>query len=174
MLRAYILPIIVAELALFLVGRSVLPDERMLPAALAVLVVVPALVFAVRRWTGSLSYRMRRLSPEQIISHRPPPEDAERTPEELADSIVERTGEIRRALADSPSEVRVEMCAMGYRACANDMITLTHRINEELKTAGPVRKMRLRRARNRAIEALSATRESLPPGALRTTRQEHQ
>ncbi|QYJ15893.1 hypothetical protein Rxycam_01722 [Rubrobacter xylanophilus DSM 9941] len=174
MLRAYILPIIVAELALFLVGRSVLPDERMLPAALAVLVVVPALVFAARRWTGSLSYRMRRLSPEQIISHRPLPEDRERTPEELADSIVERTGEIRRALAEAPSEVRVEMCAMGYRACANDMITLTHRINEELKTAGPVRKMRLRRARNRAIEALSATRESLPPGALRTTRQEHQ
>ncbi|WP_232203501.1 hypothetical protein [Rubrobacter xylanophilus] len=147
----------------------------MVPAALAVLVVVPALVFAVRRWTGSLSYQVRRLSPEQITAARGPRrEPREQTPEELADSIVERTGEIRRALADSPSEVRIEMCAMGYRACANDMITLTHRINEELKSAGLLRRMRLRRARNRAIEALSATRESLPPGALRTTRQEHQ
>lgn len=174
MLRAYILPTIAAELALLFVGGVLLPEERMLPAALAGLVIVPALVFLVRRWTGSLSYRMRRLSPEQIISHRPGPEHREQTPEELADSIVERTGEIRRALAGSPSEVRVEMCVMGYRACANDMITLTHRINEELKSAGPLRRMRLRRARNRAIEALSATRESLPPGILRTTRQEHQ
>ncbi len=124
---------------------------------------------------GSPGYRARRLSPEDIVGYRtrgtPPNDD---TPQDLSHSIVERAEEIHRTLLEAPSEVQVEMCALGYRACVNDMITLTHLINEELKTAGPVRRLRLRSARRRATDSLSGAREALPPSALRATRQEHQ
>ena len=47
--------------------------------------------------------------------------------------MVEQARGDQHALEESPSdEVRVEMCALGYRACANDMITLTHLTNEAL------------------------------------------
>jgi hypothetical protein len=117
--------------------------------------------------------RARRLSPEAIVSHRTRESETE-TPEELSRRIVERADEIHRTLLESPSEVQVEMCALGYRACVNDMITLTHLINEELKSAGPVKRLRLRSARRRATDSLSAAREAMPPGALRATRQEQQ
>lgn len=128
---------------------------------------------AVRGKLGSVSYQARRLSPEEITNResRNPPAPS---PPELSRSIVERAFEIRRALNESPSEVQVEMCALGYRACANDMITLTHLLNEELPEAGPLRRWRLRRCRNRATTNLSITRDALPPGALRATRQEQQ
>ena len=96
------------------------------------------------------------------------------TPEELSRRIVERADEMYRALLQSPSEIQVEMCALGYRACVNDMITLTHRINEEMKTSGPIKRLSLRAARRRATDSISRAREAMPPGALRTTRQEHQ
>ena len=66
------------------------------------------------------------------------------------------------------------MCALGYRSCVNDMITLTHLANEELPNAVPIRRMKLRRVRRKATDALSEAREALPPGALRATRQEQQ
>jgi hypothetical protein len=66
------------------------------------------------------------------------------------------------------------MCAIGYRACVNDMITLSHLINEELPLANLRRRLTLRRARRRATEALAGAREALPPGALRATHQEQQ
>jgi hypothetical protein len=66
------------------------------------------------------------------------------------------------------------MCALGYRACANDMITLTHLINEALPDASFLRRVRLRRSRKKAIDALSEARKALPPGALRTAPQERQ
>jgi hypothetical protein len=127
------------------------------------------------RWAlDSTAYRARRLSPEAIAGYKGSRGPAENSPEELSRSIVERADEIRRALAGSPSEIRVEMCALGYRACANDMITLTHLTNEELPHAEFLRRMKLRRSRKRATDALAAARAALPPGALRTTRQEHQ
>ena len=64
------------------------------------------------------------------------------------------------------------MCAIGYRACANDMITLTHLTNEVLPNASLLKRLRLRRGRKRAIDALSEARKALPPGALRATPQE--
>jgi hypothetical protein len=118
-------------------------------------------------------YRARRLSPEAIVAHQTRESETE-TPEELSHRIVERADEIHRTLLESPSEVQVEMCALGYRACVNDMITLTHRINEESKSAGPVKRLRLRSARRRATDSLSLAREAMPPGALRATRQEQQ
>ena len=122
--------------------------------------------------TGNPGYRARRLSPEAIAGYRTRERQVD-TPEELSHRIVERADEIHRTLLESPSEVQVEMCALGYRACVNDMITLTHLISEESKTAGPVRRLRLRAARRHATDSLSAARDAMPPGALRATRQEH-
>jgi hypothetical protein len=119
------------------------------------------------------TFRARRLSPEAIVSHRTSEVGAD-TPEELSHRIVERADEIHRTLLESPSEIQVEMCALGYRACVNDMITLTKLITEEMKTAGPIRRFRLRTARRRATDSLSGARKAMPPDALRATRQEHQ
>src|SRR5919112_6360915 len=145
-----------------------------------VLLLVPILpltltaALLLRYVVGSTTYRARRLSPEAIVKHRAREPRATDTPEELSRRIVERADEIHRTLLESPSEVQVEMCALGYRACVNDMITLTHLINEESKSARPVKRLRLRSARRRATYSLATAREAMPPGALRATRQEQQ
>ena len=131
------------------------------------------IALVVRRELESPAHRLRRLSPEAIVRHRPRRQDE--SPEGLSRSIVERAGEIRRSLTELPTdETRVEMCALGYRACANDMITLTHLVNEGLPNAPLVDRLKLRRARKRAIDALAEAREALPPEALRASRQEQQ
>ena len=122
---------------------------------------------------GNPGYRARRLSPEDIVRHQTQEREVD-TPEELSRRIVERADEIHRTLLESPSEVQVEMCALGYRACVNDMITLTHLVNEESKATGPIRRLRLRAARRRATDSLSIAREAMPPDVLRATRQEQQ
>ena len=132
------------------------------------------IALVVRRELESPAHRLRRLSPEAITGHRPRRPAAE-TPENLSRAIVERAVEIQRSLTELPAdETRVEMCALGYRACANDMITLTHLVNEALPDAPLLRRLKLRRARKRAIEALAQARETLPPEALRASRQEQQ
>lgn len=144
--------------------------------ALLLLPVLPLTLVAallLHHVSGNPGYRARRLSPEAIIGYRPR-QTGSGTPEELSHLIVERADEIHRTLLESPSEVQVEMCALGYRACVNDMITLTHLINEESKTSGPIRRLRLRSARKRATDSLSVAREAMPPGTLRATRQEQQ
>ena len=126
-----------------------------------------------RRELESPAHRLRRLSPEAIVGHRP--RRRAESPESLSRSIVERAGEIHRSLTELPAdETRVEMCALGYRACANDMITLTHLVNEALPSAPLLGRLKLRRARKRAIDALAEAREAIPPEALRTSRQEQQ
>jgi hypothetical protein len=52
------------------------------------------------------------------------------------------------------------------------MITLTNLINEEWRAAGPLKRLKLRRWRRRATDALSDARKAIPPSALRATRQE--
>ncbi len=132
------------------------------------------IALVVRRELDSPAHRLRRLSPEAITGHRPRRPAAE-SPESLSRSIAERAGEIRRSLTElSANETRVEMCALGYRACANDMITLTHLVNEALPNASLLQRLKLRRARKRAIDALAEAREAIPPGALRASRQEQQ
>lgn len=143
--------------------------------ALWLIPIVPLTLVAallLRYVLGNPGFRARRLSPEAIVEYRVRETRAE-TPRELSRRIVERADEIHRTLLESPSEVQVEMCTLGYRACVNDIITLTHLINEESKTAGPIRRLRLRVARRRATDSLSMAREAMPPGALRATRQEH-
>jgi hypothetical protein len=122
---------------------------------------------------GNPGYRARRLSPEDIVRYQTQEREVD-TPEELSRRIVERADEIHRTLLESPSEVQVEMCALGYRACVNDMITLTHLVNEESKATGPIKRLRLRAARRRATDSLSIAREAMPPDVLRATRQEQQ
>ncbi len=145
-----------------------------------VLLLVPILpltlaaALLLRYVVGSTTYRARRLSPEAIVKHRARELRATDAPEELSRRIVERADEIHRTLLESPSEVQVEMCALGYRACVNDMITLTHLVNEEYPDVGPIKRLKLRAARRRATDSLSGAREAMPPGALRATRQEKQ
>jgi hypothetical protein len=127
-----------------------------------------------RRRFGDPAYSSRWLSPEAIVGYRAR-SSATASPETLSHAIVERAEEIQRALEESPAdEVRIEMCALGYRACANDMITLTHLTNETLPHANFIERIKLRRSRRRAIDALSEARKALPPGALRAAPQERQ
>lgn len=149
---------------------------QLLTVAILAPIVPLTLVLAVvlRRELDSPARMLRRLSPEAITGHRPSGWNTP-SPEDLSRSIVERAGEIRRSLTELPAdEVRVEMCAFGYRACANDMITLTHLTNETVPNAPLIQRLRLRRARKKAIEALALAREALPPEALRASRQEQQ
>lgn len=122
---------------------------------------------------GRRGFGVGRLSPEAIIGYRARETRAEAaSPAGLSRSIVERAEEIQRTLQEGPSEVQVEMCALGYRACVNDMITLTNLLNQESRNAGPIKRVALRRHRRRATDSLSSAREALPPGALRATHQE--
>ncbi len=164
--------VLVVEVVGFLLLTLVAPDVPIwILVPLAPLTVGIALV--VRRELESPAYRLRRLSPEAIVGHRT--RSRAESPESLSRSIVERAGEIRRSLTELPAdETRVEMCALGYRACANDMITLTHLVNEALPNAPLLHRLKLRRARKRAIDALAEAREAIPPEALRTSRQEQQ
>jgi uncharacterized membrane protein YeiB len=167
---ASILAVGIAALVVLALARSNAP---ILLVALAIPLTL-VVAFVVRRALQRLSARSRRLTPQAIASYRDLAQKESDSPEELSHSIVERAAEIQRTLAETSSEIRVEMCILGYRACANDMITLTHRINEELPRAGLIRRVKLRRVRKKATDALAGAREALPPGALRATRQEQQ
>lgn len=135
----------------------------------AVIVVTFGYVF--RRSRASRNTSARRLSPEMIARYVGD-ERRELAPEELSRSIVERSERIQLTLLQVPSEVEVDMCALGYRACVEDMITLTHQIGQETEHAGPLRRARLRTARRRATESLYRLRQTLPPGALNETHQQ--
>ena len=168
----FVILILAAEIIALAVLRTVVPQGLVLALTPVVPLTLAVALFA-RYWSGRSFYRMRTISPEEIAdSGLPPP--AEDSPVKLSRSIVERAGEIRRTLADDPSEIRVEMCTIGYKACVNDMITLTHLTNEKLPNAGVLKGMQLRRARKKATDALAEARKALPPGALRATRQEQQ
>lgn len=121
----------------------------------------------------NFSYRRRRITPDRITGYQPR-KFSEVTPEELSATIVERAGAIKRAIPEEPSEIQLEMYAIGYRACVNDMITLTQTTNEALREANFLRRLKLRRAYRKATGALSTTRDALPPGALKAARQEQQ
>lgn len=110
-----------------------------------------------------LRYRTRRLSPGKIVGYEG--SDEPTSPEELSRSIIERAAEIRRTLEGSPSEIRVEMCTLGYRACVNDAIALTRMVDEEIAKAGTVRRLRLRVARHRATKSVCRVRKALSPYA---------
>jgi hypothetical protein len=171
MSKLYMALVLVSEVVA--IGLLSFVVELPLLLLVAIVPLTLAAAFLLRHVFGSPAYRARRLSPEAIVRHRAAETQAD-TPEELSHRIVERADEIHRTLLESPSEVQIEMCALGYRACVNDMITLTRLINEEMETAGPIKRLRLRTARRRATDSLNGAREAMPPGALRATHQEHQ
>jgi hypothetical protein len=174
MFKWYVTLILAAEVAVLLLLLPLAgPDAlALLLAPVVPLTVIAALLLHSRR--DDLSRRAWRLSPERIVRYRGRVLKTN-SPEEISRFIVERTAEIRRALEEEPgSEVRLEMCALGYRACVNDMITLTHLVNVQAPGAPLFRRLKLHRVRKRAIESLSATREVLPPGLLRPEHQERQ
>ncbi|WP_047863735.1 hypothetical protein [Rubrobacter aplysinae] len=177
MFRFYTIIALITELSLVALLASITNDPRafVLLAVLAPATVIGA--FMLRSFMDDPARRTRSLSPESIAGYRSPEESAgsgERLPREISRSIVERSEEIQRTMSESPSEIQTEMCAIGYRSCVNDMITLTHKINAALPEAGLVGRMRLRADRRRATDSLAKARRSLPPGALRATRQELQ
>ena len=170
MFKLYLTSILVAE-SLALAALAFLTPK----VALYLVVIIPTTLLAaviLRRTFGVRVRSLRRLSPEAIVDYRSRVSHAD-SPEALSRAIVERAEEIQKSLEESPAdEVRVEMCALGYRACANDMITLTHMINETLPQASFLRRIRLRHGRKRAIGSLAEARKALPPGALRPATQE--
>jgi hypothetical protein len=172
MFKLYLTSILAAEVVALAALAYLMP--KVAPYFVPVVPLTLVVAFVARRRFGDPVRRLRRLSPEAIAGYRPrvSPTDS---PESLSRAIVERAEQIQRSLEESPAdEVRVEMCALGYRACANDMITLTHLTNEALQGASLLKRLRLRRSRKRAIDALSEARKALPPGALRTAPQERQ
>ena len=173
MFKLYLTSILVAEVVAVAALAFLRPgglELYLLPLIPLTLVVA----YIIRRRFSGPTYGIHRLSPQAIAGYRAR-DPATNSPEALSRAIVERAEEIQHALEESPSdEVRVEMCTLGYRACANDMITLTHLINEAVPTASFLRRVKLRRSRKKAIDALSEARRALPPGALRTAPQERQ
>lgn len=178
MLRLYTIVVLAMGLLALAATSVFIGEPRILLFVLILLPTVIAGALLMRYGADEPPVRTRSLSPENITGYRisePILSPAEQSPRELSRSIVERSEEIRRALSQSSlSDIQVEMCAIGYRSCVNDMITLTHKINAALSEAGFVGGMRLRADRRRATDNLAKTRQALPPGALRATRQELQ
>jgi hypothetical protein len=174
MFKLYLTSILVAEVVAVVALASLTQGDVRLWYGVPIITLTLVVALVARRRFGGPAYGIRRLSPQAIAGYRDR-DTATDSPEALSRAIVERAEEIRHALEESPSdEVRVEMCALGYRACANDMITLTHLTNEALTGASFLRRVKLRRSRKKAIDALSEARRALPPGALRTAPQERQ
>lgn len=172
MFRLLLVLVLIVEVAALVLLSTLVSGTVVALAALVVpLTLFLALVLHLK--SRGFSYSAWRITPERITGYEPQA-DPESTPENLSRSITERASEIRHAMLDNPSEIQVEMCALGYRACVDDMITLTHLVNEELPRVRFPRRMKLNRARRRAADALNAARQALPPGALRATRQEQQ
>lgn len=124
---------------------------------------------------GRTAHRTRSLTPEKIIGYKGPAR-VEETPDLISHRIVERSEQIRRALAAKPSETEVTMCAMGYSACADDLLFLSQIVDQRAPTSGPIRRFRMRRAVRRATGSLTHARKALPahtrPGPLGADAQE--
>lgn len=151
------------------VGHGTSPGDiwiMSLTVVMAAIIIAIMLVRMASRPTCNLGRRARRLSPKKIVEYEADEESP--SPEKLSRQIVERTEQIRTTLNEAPSEVEIEMCLMGYAACADDLIELARMIEEARVKAGPLRRVRLKVAWRRANNSLSRTRLALPPGALRT------
>jgi hypothetical protein len=108
-----------------------------------------------------LRFRPRPITPRDIVGYRGAEEPL--SAEVLSEQIVERSDQIHRTLLGEPSEVEVEMCALGCSACMDDLITLALLIKEEQSRSGPVRRMKLRAVYRRATDSLSRARQALRP-----------
>ena len=112
-----------------------------------------------------LRYQARTITPESITKYGGPEDPV--SPERLARQIVESSDQIRRTLLVEPSSLEIESCALGYRTCAENMVTLVQLIDEELEKSDPIRRRRLRMALRRAAYSLSLARQAFPRETLR-------
>ncbi len=149
-----------ADISAWVVGALALMSARMPRTAFGLATSLRA---------NYLRYQARTITPESIIKFGGSKEAV--SPERLAKQIVESSNQIRRALLEKPSGLEVEMCALGYRTCAEDMITLVRLVDEELEKSGPIRRMRLKTALRRASNSLSKACEAFPSEALRISPQ---
>jgi hypothetical protein len=85
--------------------------------------------------SNCLRYRALTLTPERLIKLGDPEEPP--TPERLARRITDSSEQIRRTLLGRPSEPEVEMCALGYRACAEDAVMLASLVRRSRRRAAP-------------------------------------
>lgn len=103
---------------------------------------------------------MKALTPHHVSSAR-----CRHVPSEtelLGRRIVECRVQIRATMLDDPSESEIEACSLGYRACAEDMVTLAALIAVERPKAGVLRRLRLWAIKGEAGVALARAREALP------------
>jgi hypothetical protein len=138
-------------------------DGRLLGMGVAVAALL-MIVFVATMWggralrvlvrAGRTAHRTRSLTPEKIVGYKGPAR-VEVTPGLISHRIVESSEQIRRVLAAEPSETEVAMCAMGYSACANDLLVLRQIVDQRTPTSGPIRRFRMRRAVRRAAGSLA-------------------
>lgn len=133
--------------------------------------VTPESVFDLVAWIQAWRLRrgIHRVSPYQIACAEEPEQTI--SPQRLCRRIVERSHQIHRTLLHQPTETEIEMCVLGYRCCARDMIKLSCIIDAERLVIGVPRRWTLELVRRQSAHALSRARKKLPPQALRTQRQ---
>ena len=103
--------------------------------------------------------RVRKISPEQVLDHKPSEEPV--GPRMLCRRIVERAEQIRRAMLEDPSEIEIDMCAMGYGACLEDMGLLNNVVKAELSDCTPIQRCGSGRcAASRSERAFECTKSS--------------
>jgi hypothetical protein len=106
-----------------------------------------------------LRYRQRTITPGDIVEYRDSREPL--TAEVLSGQIVERADQIHRTLRGKPSEIELEMCALGCSACMDDLITLALLVRKEQVRSGPLQRMKLGASFRCAVDSLSRTRRAL-------------
>ena len=121
-------------------------------------------VLSARKRGRSALHRARNLTPEKIVAYKGPAR-AEETPELLSRRIIERSAQIQCALSAEASEIEIAMCAMGYSACADDLLALIELASEQFPKSGPVHRLRMLAAVRRATDSLALTRRAFPPHA---------
>ena len=121
-------------------------------------------VLSAWRRGGSALHRAHNLTPEKIVAYKGPARAAD-TPELLSCQIIERSEQIQWALSTGSSEIEIAMCAMGYSACADDLLALIELAGEQFPKSGPVRRLRILAAVRRATDSLALTRRAFPPRA---------
>src|SRR5919112_3174572 len=118
MFKLYLTSILVTEVVALAALEFLQPGLVRFSILVPIIPLTLVVAFIVRRRFGGPAYGIHRLSPQEIADYRAR-DPASNSPEDLSRAIVERAEEIQHALEESPSdEVRVEMCALGYRACA--------------------------------------------------------
>lgn len=129
-------------------------------------VVVFIMDLAVSLGRGRTLRRLRRASVGRIASASPY-EEARPGVAETSRSVAERAAEMVRTLRGSPSEIELEMCALGYQRCTEDVLRLARMVEEQRARCGVLRRLLLELYMIRASAALCRVHEAFPESAER-------